>query len=259
MTEWNFPFDPAVLVRGEESGGVVSVIEHRVPPGWQGPPLYRDAADEAFYVLEGELTFQLGDRLVRGRSGGLGFAPGGVHRTLANPGGAEARYLLVRTPAGSERPEATSEGPAIGERSELGPATPLDAVQGRIRVLVRGADGAGRLAVMDNAVPAGAAGPPLHHHDFDEAFYVLEGELTFQLGDRLFTRGAGELAFAPRGSHHTFANRSGAEARMLLVCTPAGFERYFQRMAARDAGVEPPPEALEPWPEVTVVGPRIGE
>ena len=46
---------------------------------------------------------------------------------------------------------------------------------------------------------------------------------------------------------------------MLLVCTPAGFERYFQRMAARQAGVEPPPEALEPWPEVVKVGPRIGE
>jgi uncharacterized cupin superfamily protein len=126
-------------------------------------------------------------------------------------------------------------------------------------VLLGGSAGAGRVAVMDNMVPAGANGPPLHHHAFDEIFYVLDGELTFQLGDELFTRGAGELAFAARGAHHAFANRSGAEARMLLVCTPAGFERYFQRMAARQAGVEPPPEALEPWPEVVTVGPRIGE
>jgi hypothetical protein len=29
-------------------------------------------------------------------------------------------------------------------------------------------------------------------------------------------------------------------------------------MAAREAGVEPPPEALEPWPEVVKVGPQIG-
>ncbi len=43
------------------------------------------------------------------------------------------------------------------------------------------------------------------------------------------------------------------------VSVVAGFERYFQRMAAREAGVEPPPEALEPWPEVIKVGPRIGE
>jgi hypothetical protein len=65
------------------------------------------------------------------------------------------------------------------------------------------------------------------------------------------------LAFARGGVHHTFANLSGADARTLIICTPAGFERYFQRMAARDAGVEPPPEALEPWPEVTKVGPPL--
>jgi len=111
---------------------------------------------------------------------------------------------------------------------------------------------------MDNAVSAGAKGPPLHHHDFDEAFYVLDGELTFQLGDDVFTRGTGEIAFAPRGAHHAFANQSHEAARMLLVCTPAGFERYFQRMADREEGAEPPPEALEPWPEVVKVGRQIG-
>ena len=113
--------------------------------------------------------------------------------------------------------------------------------------------------MMDNTVGAGFPGPPLHHHDFDETFYVLEGELTFQLEDEVFTRKQGELAFAPRNVAHTFANLSGADARTLIICTPSGFERYFDRMAAERAGVEPPPEALEPWPEVTTVGPRIGE
>jgi hypothetical protein len=67
------------------------------------------------------------------------------------------------------------------------------------------------------------------------------------------------VVFAPRGSHHTLANLSVAQARYLLVCTPAGFERYFDRMAAEAAGVDPPPEAMKPYPETTVVGPRIGE
>jgi mannose-6-phosphate isomerase-like protein (cupin superfamily) len=53
---------------------------------------------------------------------------------------------------------------------------------------------------MDNVVSAGFPGPPLHHHDFDETFYVLEGELTFQLRDELFTRKRGKLAFAPATS-----------------------------------------------------------
>lgn len=127
------------------------------------------------------------------------------------------------------------------------------------RVLLRSEETAGEVSAIECVVPAGWPGPPLHHHAFDEAFYVLAGELTFQLGDELASAGPGELIFAPRGSHHTLANLSEAEARYLLVCTPAGFERYFARMAADQAGVDPPSWALQDVPNVVRVGPRIGE
>jgi uncharacterized RmlC-like cupin family protein len=84
-----------------------------------------------------------------------------------------------------------------------------------------------------------------------------EGELTFQLGEEVFTRGPGGLAFAPRNVAHTYANHSDAPARALLVCTPAGFERYFARMAAEAGGVEPPEWALQPTPPVEHLGPQI--
>jgi mannose-6-phosphate isomerase-like protein (cupin superfamily) len=128
-----------------------------------------------------------------------------------------------------------------------------------ISVLLRSEETNGVLSLMDNRVAAGFPGPPLHHHDFDETFHVLEGELTFQVVDELVTARAGELVFAPRGVPHTFANLSARPARVMLVCTPAGFERYFARMAAEHEGVEPPEWALQPTPPVTVVGPRIGE
>ncbi len=108
-------------------------------------------------------------------------------------------------------------------------------------------------------MPPGTKGPPLHTHDFDEAFYVLDGELTFQLGDELIMAGPGELAFALGGVLHTLANRGNAPARFVIVCTPAGFEREFARRAAAQAGVNPPTWATQPIPEATVVGPRIGE
>ena len=127
------------------------------------------------------------------------------------------------------------------------------------KVLVRSEESAGVVSVIENTVPAGFPGPYLHKHDFDEAFYVVEGELTFQVEDQLVTKRAGELAFAPRNVAHTFANLSGAPARYVLVCTPASFERYFARMEAEQAGVEPPEWAMQGWPEVTRVGPRIGE
>jgi mannose-6-phosphate isomerase-like protein (cupin superfamily) len=127
------------------------------------------------------------------------------------------------------------------------------------QIHLRSAQSDGAVSVVELAASADFAGPPLHHHDFDEAFYVLEGEMTFQLGDELRTAGPGELIFAPRGSHHTLANLSGAPARYLVVCTPAGFENRFARTAAERAGVDPPAWALEPYPPTTFVGPRIGE
>jgi quercetin dioxygenase-like cupin family protein len=126
-------------------------------------------------------------------------------------------------------------------------------------VLLRSEETDGHVSVTEIAVPPNSAGPPLHTHDFDEAFYMLEGELIFQVDDALVTKGAGELSFAARNVAHTLANHSDAPARYVLVCTPAGFERYFGRMAAEQAGVEPPEWALQPTPDVIRVGPQIGE
>jgi hypothetical protein len=66
-------------------------------------------------------------------------------------------------------------------------------------------------------------------------------------------RAAGAGVLTPR----TYANLSGKEARVLLLCTSAGFERYFDRLAAEYVGLEPP-EPSGPIPEARVVGPRIG-
>jgi mannose-6-phosphate isomerase-like protein (cupin superfamily) len=122
-------------------------------------------------------------------------------------------------------------------------------------VLLRSEESDGVVSIIDNTVPANWPGPFLHKHDFDEAFYVLEGELTFQVEDAVITRRAGELAFAPRGVAHTLANHSDAPARYVLVCTPAGFERYFARM-----NENPPEWALQEIPfEVERVGPQIGQ
>jgi quercetin dioxygenase-like cupin family protein len=125
------------------------------------------------------------------------------------------------------------------------------------KVLLRGEETGGHVSVTEIVVPPHSAGPPLHTHDFDEAFCMLEGELIFQVADALVLKGAGELSFAARNMPHTLANHGDVPARYLLVCTPAGFERHWARIAAADAGVEPPQWALQPIPEVTVVGPQI--
>jgi quercetin dioxygenase-like cupin family protein len=124
------------------------------------------------------------------------------------------------------------------------------------RVLLRSEDSDHHVSVIETA-PAPGVSPPLHFHDFDETFYVMEGEPIFQLRDEYFTVGAGQLAFVPRGVAHTYANVSGALAHQLIICAPAGFERYFARMAAGRQSSEPPEWARQPPPMVTTLGPPI--
>jgi mannose-6-phosphate isomerase-like protein (cupin superfamily) len=62
---------------------------------------------------------------------------------------------------------------------------------------------------------------PLHvHHADDEAWYVLEGTLGFQLGDKEVVAAAGAAVFAPRGLPHTYWNASSDRARYVIVMTP---------------------------------------
>ena len=101
-------------------------------------------------------------------------------------------------------------------------------------VLLRTEQSDDRVGIVEVTVPAGWPGPPLHHHAFDEAFYVLDGELTFQLGDELATAGPGSLTFAPAGSHHTLANRS-ERPRALRARLHAGRLRAAVRPRAAQA------------------------
>jgi len=246
-----------VLLSGNQTGGVIAMAESRVPAGWEGPPPHRRDFDETFYVLDGDLTFQLGEELVIAGPGALACAPGGTMRAVANRGERPARYLRFSTPAGPA-PEPSAAGPRIGERGDLDRARRLPLDRRHVNVLLRGDESGGRIALMDNFIGTGGSGPPMHRQDFDELFCVLEGELTFRLGDELVTRRAGGHAFVARGAVHTFANFGASPARTLIVCTPAGFERYFARIAAELAGEQVPEWALEPWPEVTKVGPPLG-
>jgi quercetin dioxygenase-like cupin family protein len=100
-------------------------------------------------------------------------------------------------------------------------------------VLLRSEQAGDRISVIENTLPAAFEGPPLHTHDFDETFYVLDGELTLQLEDELTTARRGDLVFAPRGVPHTLANLSGADVSYLLVST--GRLRALLRAPGREA------------------------
>ena len=127
----------------------------------------------------------------------------------------------------------------------------------RTNVLLRSEQTGGHVSVTEIVVPPHNAGPPLHTHDFDEAFYMLEGELIFQVEERSSTKSAGELSFAPRNVPTRWPITA---TRPRATCSSA------RPRASSATGRASPPRrpassrrewALQPIPEVTVVGPPI--
>jgi quercetin dioxygenase-like cupin family protein len=93
-------------------------------------------------------------------------------------------------------------------------------------ILVSGAETNGRYCLIEMLVPDGG-GPPLHRHDFEEMFSLLEGELEFTFRGKSQTVRAGSTVNVPANAPHAFKNISGGTARMLCMCTPAGQEEFF--------------------------------
>jgi quercetin dioxygenase-like cupin family protein len=119
-------------------------------------------------------------------------------------------------------------GPGEGATIE-GPAG------GPLTFKVRGAQTGGVLTALENVIAPGD-GPPLHTHAAeDEAWYVIAGELRFQLGDEHAAAPAGSFVFVPRGTPHCFVNAGSEPARILVLFTPSGMERFFDRFAELDA------------------------
>ena len=69
--------------------------------------------------------------------------------------------------------------------------------------------------------------PPHRHTREDEAFYIQDGELEFQLDDRTLIAGAGTFLHSPKGQLHRFTNMTSAPVKMLVWVTPAGFEKFM--------------------------------
>ena len=155
----------------------------------------------------------------------------------AEPEGAKQRLAdAVRTSGCNHDRDAarvliSHPTPAVVQRFEE--ADTIQLLGGAITIRLRSQDTDGRVGMIDQIVPGGFPGPALHVHlEFAETFYVLDGTLTFRVGDEAWESGPGGVAHIPRGVPHTFANPGDEPAHMLAVVTPAGFEAYFEALAA---------------------------
>jgi quercetin dioxygenase-like cupin family protein len=117
----------------------------------------------------------------------------------------------------------------------------------------------GRLSIVEMTEPPGAEAPLHVHHHEDEAFYILEGDVTLYVGDETIEASAGDFAFGPRDVPHRYTVGPDG-CRMLFICTPGGFEKLVEEMSRpAEALTLPPPSTQEPdWGHVARVAAENG-
>jgi quercetin dioxygenase-like cupin family protein len=101
------------------------------------------------------------------------------------------------------------------------------------RFLATGEETNGKYATFEAWVPPGGGPPPHIHEREEEAFYVLEGEITFYIGDECLVATKGMFASMPVGTAHAFKNESDQPAKMLISVAPAGLEKMFLEVGVR--------------------------
>lgn len=108
------------------------------------------------------------------------------------------------------------EGPAV----HWGPA-------GRIRILA-GADSTdGTFSIVEAAEEPGSAAPLHVHHGEAEAFFVVEGAIELTCGEQTLIATAGDFVYTPKDVPHAYSVVGEQQARVLLIFSRPGFERFF--------------------------------
>lgn len=116
------------------------------------------------------------------------------------------------------------------------------------RFLATGEETNGKYAMWEAVVPPGGGPPPHVHAREEEGFYVLDGEITLQIGEKRIIASAGMFANMPVGTPHSFKNESNKPAKMLISIAPAGLEKMFFEVGvpvAQGATTAPPPSKEE--------------
>ena len=155
------------------------------------------------------------------------------------------------------RSDAQESPPVVEGRGEHEHWTRRDSPTGCRRVIAnpaREADCDGALGVVEMTFPAGDSGPPALRPTHAEAFYVLAGDLSLQVGDEVIP------VVPERGRAHqyvpTLANFGTGEGRVLCPFAPGGFERRFERIPANELD-EALPELSEAERATQLLGPPL--
>ncbi len=123
-----------------------------------------------------------------------------------------------------------------------------------------GRDTEGRYEVVEQWGKRGFAAPIHLHERETEAFYVLDGEMTFVLGDKNVLATAGSFLYVPKQTKHAFVIES-EEAKFLALASPSGLEPFVNELGKPAKALTLPPlsESMPPPAQIEAAATRHGQ
>lgn len=117
-----------------------------------------------------------------------------------------------------------------------------------LRFLCEAGETGGSWSLFEEEVPLGM-GPPPHRHDWDEAYYILDGEIDFEVDGQAVKSKTGDFNYLPRNTIHSFKGASISPSRVLIFAAPAHGSEFFRELS----------EEVRTLPEDSSKIPEIGE
>ncbi len=224
-----FPkYDVQVLAQQESSLFLASTIG----AGGSGPGLHYHESDQTYFLLRGNMNIQLGDEVVQIEPGTLVHIPAGLpHRNWNDGPGTEVHLeTIFPSPTPLQQIAHMIDDPSdippehrtdrSGTVVHIGSLTLPEPLPGfKAAPLVDPGMGVDR-AVVNYAEVANGGGIGRHVHEFDQFYFVLEGELTIEVALEKHVVGADTLVRLPAGVPHKNYNAAETTERHISYLLP---------------------------------------
>lgn len=222
------------------------VLYSRVPPGHHGPKLHTHPVYQIYFVVSGSMKVQLGTEVFTVTPGTLVLIPAGTPHCNWNDGSEDELHLEILAPAPLETILTPAELRAVPNAASLVRKVSPDGYRTSspgftLQQLAQRSTGSPNVRMYVAELAPVSGGPRMHFHDFDQFYFVLDGSLEIQIGNKKMTAGPKSLVVLPAGTlHANFNPGPGIERHIaLLVPEPSEGERL-------DYGVEIIPERHRP-------------
>ena len=206
---------------GNNRGASISLIEASLPTGSKRADKGPTGHDEGWYVLDGDMVFEVAGQSLPARDGSFVYLPAEVDYSFEVVGNARAVYAAT-SPGQNRRsaPEPYVLEPGEGEQLTVGGESYF--------MKATAADTGGSFAFMEINLNQGTEPPPHIHHLEVETFYLLDGEVTFVAGGQVIPARSGSVVQLPIALPHTYNALGDGSVKALLIAVPAGLEGQFR-------------------------------